>query len=105
MPKPPTCRRCNTAHWTTQVCPASKQHKIVAGLREAVAVAKGEKKPARETTYLVDHKAAQPAAPIAAPTDIAARLAELEAKEATRRRRKADAMKRWRDGVKKGKKK
>lgn len=103
MPKPPTCRRCNTAHWTTQVCPAGKRPKIVEALKEAVAVAKGEKKPARETTYLVDHKAARATVPITAPVDVATRLAELEAKDSTRRRRKADAMKRWR--AKKGKEK
>lgn len=35
--------------------------------------------------------------------DMATRLAELEAKDAARRRRKADSQKRWRDGAKKRK--
>lgn len=91
MPKPPTCRRCNTAHWTTQVCPAGKVPKSIDRPAKIVIDPKPKRDPARETAVMQER------------FDMASRLAELEAKDSTRRRRKADAMKRWRDGVKKRK--
>lgn len=72
----PTCLICGTRHFSTQVCPAREQTKVVAartpqrssaekpkkqskahekisaGPNEAIAVAKGERKPARVTAFL-----------------------------------------------------
>lgn len=91
MPKPPTCRRCNTAHWTTQVCPAGKAPKAIDRPAKIVIDSKPKRNPAREAAVMQER------------FDMATRLAELEAKDAARRRRKADSQKRWRDGAKKRK--
>jgi len=63
----PTCPRCGTLHFSTQPCPADRAprradkgpgttkprpaEKIAEGLREAIAVVKGEKKAARTTIF------------------------------------------------------
>jgi len=111
MPKPPTCRRCNTAHWSTQRCPLDKQEKVARG--KALADARAAEVAAK-TKALAGLAKEQPATIIGHdyltrvrkeydPDDLVLRIAELEAEKAARRKRKAEAQKRWRASAKKRK--
>jgi hypothetical protein len=104
MPQAPTCRKCGTAHWSGQGCPRV----IEAEPRPVVERPKPKALPApKVTTTNGAHELAATAkallddehAHIPDPTMLARWLL---AKDAERKRKAADATKRWRDKQPKG---